>query len=185
MRKVVVAMYLTLDGVMENPAWTTPYFDEEVAQAQHALLFASDALLLGRVTYQGFATAWPTMQDEQGFADRMNALPKYVASTTLNTLEWNATLLQGDVPTAVSELKQQPGQQLLVYGSGELVRTLLAHDLIDEYRLMVHPLVLGSGQKLFTDGDAATTLQLVASTATASGVLLLTYRPAPKAIRGI
>ncbi|GGG44759.1 dihydrofolate reductase family protein [Hymenobacter glacieicola] len=176
MSKLTVAMYLTLDGVMENPAWTSPYFNEEVGQLQQELLFASDALLLGRVTYQGFAAAWPSMQDEDGFADRMNRLPKFVASTTLETTEWNATLLRGDVVQAVANLKQQPNQNLLVYGSAELVRTLLPHHLIDEFRLMVHPVVLGQGKKLFTEESQAT-LTLVDSTTTRSGVLLLTYRP--------
>lgn len=176
MSKLTVAMYLTLDGVMENPAWTSPYFNEEVGQLQQELLFASDALLLGRVTYQGFAAAWPSMQDEDGFADRMNRLPKYVASTTLETAEWNATLLRGDVVQAVANLKQQPNQNLLVYGSAELVRTLLPHHLIDEFRLMVYPVVLGQGKKLFTQESQAT-LTLVDSTTTRSGVLLLTYRP--------
>ncbi|MCC2545922.1 dihydrofolate reductase family protein [Hymenobacter sp. BT175] len=176
MRNVVVAMYLTLDGVMENPAWTGPYFNEEVGKAQRDLLFASDALLLGRVTYQGFAAAWPTMTDEDGFADRMNALPKFVASRTLKAAEWNATLLPADVAEAVRELREQNGQNLLIYGSGQLVRTLMQHDLIDEYRLMVHPLVLGVGLRLFTE-EAAATLELVSSYATSSGVLMLTYRP--------
>ncbi|UOQ75582.1 dihydrofolate reductase family protein [Hymenobacter sp. 5516J-16] len=176
MSKLTVAMYLTLDGVMENPAWTSPYFNEEVGQLQQELLFASDALLLGRVTYQGFAAAWPTMQDEDGFADRMNRLPKFVASTTLETAAWNATLLRGDVVQEVANLKQQPNQNLLLYGSAELVRTLLPHHLIDEFRLMVHPVVLGQGKKLFTEESQAT-LTLIDSTTTRSGVLLLTYRP--------
>ncbi|MBC6610459.1 dihydrofolate reductase family protein [Hymenobacter sp. BT507] len=175
MSKVTVAMYLTLDGVMENPAWTTPYFDKEVAHFQQEAMYNCDALLLGRVMYQAFAAAWPAMPDAPG-ADRMNILPKFVASTTLTARAWNATLLRGDVPAAVRQLKQQPHQNLLVYGSGRLVRTLMQHNLIDEYRLMVHPLVLGNGQQLFTEGVAAT-LQLQEARPTGSGVLLLTYHP--------
>jgi dihydrofolate reductase len=177
MSKVVAAMYLTLDGVMENPAWTAPYFNEEVAQTQQQLLFASDGLLLGRVTYEAFAAAWPGRTDEDGFADRINSMPKYVASRTLTSAEWNATILPADVLEAVGQLKQQPEQNLLIYGSGQLVRTLLQHNLIDELLLMVHPVVLGTGQRLFTEESKAT-LELVNSKTTSTGVLLLTYRPA-------
>jgi dihydrofolate reductase len=175
MCKVVAAEYLTLDGVMENPAWTAPYFNEEVGDFQHELLFASDALLLGRVTYEGFAAAWPGMADEQGFADRMNSMPKYVASRTLETTDWNAEIIQGDVAEAVAKLKQEPGQNLLIYGSAQLVEYLRQHSLIDQYRLMVHPLVLGSGKRLFTT-DANTDMKLVSSHTTSTGVLILTYQ---------
>jgi dihydrofolate reductase len=150
MRKLTAALYLTLDGVMENPAWTGPYFKEELATAQRELLFASEALLLGRVTYQGFAQTWPAMTDEDGFAARMNALPKYVASRTLTTTGWNAQLLPGpDAAAAVRQLKQQPGDNLLLYGSGALADTLRPHGLIDEYRLLVFPVVLRQGQWFF------------------------------------
>ena len=176
MRKIIAAEYLTLDGVMEDPAWTSPYFNDELGQTQRELLFASDALLLGRVTYEGFAAAWPGMTDEEGFADRMNSLPKFVASTTLNTAEWNATILQSDVPAAVAELKQAPGQNLLIYGSGDLVETLRQHHLIDEYRLMIHPVVLGKGKRLFKESRPHTDLTLVATRTTSTGVLLLTYQ---------
>lgn len=175
MSKLTVVTCLTLDGVMENPAWTAPYFNEEVAQHQRELLFAADALLLGRVTYEGFAAAWPSMQDEDGFADRMNRLPKFVASTTLPSAEWNATVLAGNVAEAVAGLKQ-PGQHLLLYGSAELVRSLLPHGLIDEFHLLVHPLVLGRGKKLFAAEHEAG-FRLVESSVTSTSVLLLTYRP--------
>jgi len=177
MRKIVASEYVTLDGVMENPQWTVPFRNDEGARFKHAELFASDALLLGRVTYQGFAAAWPTSTDEQGFADRMNSLPKFVASTTLDTLEWNASLIKGDVPAAVSKLKQQPGGDILIYGSADLVNTLLQHDLIDEYRLMVHPLVLGHGKRLFRDGNAMKTLQFMKAETLSSGVVVLFYAP--------
>ncbi len=136
---------------------------------------------LGRVTYQGFAKAWPSMTDEQGFADRMNSLPKFVVSTTLKEVEWNnARLMKGNIVEEVSKLKQQPGQDILVSGSGELVHTLMQHDLIDEYRLMVHPVVLGSGKRLFRDGSDTTVLRLVDTKTFSSGVVVLTYQPAKK-----
>ncbi len=174
MKKVIAAEYLTLDGVMENPAWTGPYFNEELSQLQHDLLFASDALLLGRVTYQGFAAAWPTMTDETGFADRMNHLPKYVATQTLTTPAWNAQLLAGDVAEAVATLKQSPGQHLLIYGSGLLTEYLRRHNLIDEYRLMVFPVVLGSGKRLFAE-NFHSDFKLTNTVTTSAGVVLLTY----------
>ncbi|SFQ59570.1 dihydrofolate reductase family protein [Hymenobacter arizonensis] len=176
MRKIVVAMYLTLDGIMEEPAWTGPYFNDEVGEFQSEAFYASDALLLGRITYEGFAAAWPKMGGDGGFGDRMNSMPKFVASTTLREMEWNASLLDGDVVAAVTQLKQQPGTNLLIYGSGQLVRTLMAHHLIDEYRLMVHPLVLGSGKRLFVEESRAK-LRLVNSRTTSTGVALLTYEP--------
>lgn len=178
MRKVIAAIYLSLDGVMENPAWTVPYWDEDLAKLQRDLNFSSDALLLGRVTYEGFAAAWPGMKDEEGFADRMNSLPKYVASRTLQTAEWNASILQGDVAQEVAQLKQQPGENILLYGSAELVRYLLQHNLIDEYRLMVHPVVVGSGKQLFQAGTQAN-MQLLDTKTTSTGVVVLTYQPAP------
>ncbi|UOQ65843.1 dihydrofolate reductase family protein [Hymenobacter volaticus] len=179
MRKVIAAIYLSLDGVMESPTWTVPYWDEDLARLQRDLNFASDALLLGRVTYEGFAAAWPGMKDEEGFADRMNSLPKFVASRTLKTEEWNASILQGnvaqEVAQEVAQLKQQPGENILLYGSAELVRYLLQHNLIDEYRLMVHPVVVGSGKRLFQDGAQAD-MQLLDTKTTSTGVVVLTYQ---------
>ena len=125
MGQIIVSMYLSLDGVMEEPAWTAPYFNEEVAKFQSNLLFESEALLLGRVTYQGFAAAWPSMTDEEGFADKMNSIPKFVASTTLEKTEWNANLIKDNVIEEISKLKEQPGQNLLIYGSGDLTQTLM------------------------------------------------------------
>jgi dihydrofolate reductase len=139
MRRVVAVEYVSLDGVMEAPAWTEPFFNEEVAKFQYDQLFRSDALLLGRVTYEGFAASWPNMEETEGeFAVRMNTLPKHVATTTLQSLDY-ARRIEGDVPTAVTRLKRQPGDDILIYGSGELVRTLARANLIDEYRLMVNP----------------------------------------------
>lgn len=177
MRKVIVAEYVSLDGIMDNPAWTGPYFDEELETIQHDLLMASDALLLGRLTYEGFAGAWPTMTDETGFADRMNSLPKFVASTTLEKADWNAGIISGNIADEVAKLKAQPGQHILIYGSGELINTLMQHNLIDEYRLMVFPVVLGRGKRFFKDGSD-TSLTLVDTKITSSGVAVLTYQPA-------
>jgi dihydrofolate reductase len=177
MGKVVAAEYVSVDGVMEEPAWTGPFWNDELAKAQYDLLFASDALLLGRVTYQGFAAAWPTMEGTGEFGERMNSLPKHVASTTLDAMEWNATRIEGDVPDAVARLKEQPGN-LLIYGSADLVNALLQRGLIDEYRLMLHPVVVGKGKRLFKDGIDTTALKLVDTKTTATGVVILTYEPA-------
>ncbi len=188
MSNVVVTEFLTLDGVMEAPggefhpdgkgAWTFQFFNDEAGKFKFDELFAADALLLGRVTYQHFAAAWPSMTDEEGFADRMNSLPKFVASTTLQEpLEWNATLIQGDVAEAVSKLKQQPGQDILICGSADLVHTLMQHDLIDEFRLMLFPVILGSGKRLFREGIASTALRLVETKTFSSGVVVLSYAP--------
>jgi dihydrofolate reductase len=165
------------EGEEEEPGgWTAPYWNDELQKMQYDQLFASDALLLGRLTYEAFAASWPSIDDEEGFADRMNGLPKYVASTKLEEpLEWNATLLDGNVVEGVSKLKREPGKDILIYGSGELVRTLLAHDLIDELRLMIHPVFLGSGKRLLDDvGRSA--LILADNRATERGVVTLTYR---------
>jgi dihydrofolate reductase len=186
MRRVVAAEYVTVDGVMQDPGgvgeieeggWSNPYFDDDLAKYQADQLFASDALLLGRVTYEGFAAAWPSMEASEGeFAVRMNTLPKHVASTTLQEpLEWNATLIKGGLAEAVSELKQQNGQDILVYGSSLLFNTLAQSDLIDEYRLMVFPVALGRGKPLFMDAGSKLDLRLASVRTSASGVVLLTY----------
>jgi dihydrofolate reductase len=187
MGKIVVAEYLSLDGVMEDPGpagefehrgWTSPYWNDELGAYQSELLFASDALLLGRVTYEEFVASWP-LRSGDPFTDRMNSIPKYVASTTLaEPLAWNATLLKGDVADAVRQLKRQAGHDLLVYGSGALVNTLLRHHLVDVYRLMLYPLALASGQRLFREGGDMTTLTLSDAKTTGTGVVVLTYQPA-------
>jgi dihydrofolate reductase len=185
MRKVVVTEFMSLDGVIEDPGgaegfehggWTIPYWDDDIGKFKFDELFASDALLLGRVTYQGFAAAWPSQTDEAGFADRMNGLPKYVVSTTLDTVEWNnSRLIKENVADEVARLKQQPGQDILVAGSAKLIRTLIDHDLVDEYRLLVYPVVLGSGKRLYGD-RGKTDLKLVETKPFGSGVVLLTYQ---------
>lgn len=174
MSKLTITEYVTLDGVMEEPSWTSPYFDDEVGAFKQAELFDNDALLLGRKTYEGFAAAWPTMTDEDGFADRMNSLPKYVASTTLQSAGWNASILEGDTISAVAKLKKQSDQDLLVYGSSDLVNTLLQHKLVDQLDLLVFPVTLGKGKRLFHDGFGAT-LTLANVRRFGSGVALLRY----------
>ena len=188
MRKVIVSEYVTLDGVFEDPGggegtkyggWSFQFWNEEAAKYKFDELFASDALLLGRATYEGFAKAWPTMKDEGGFADRMNSIPKYVVSTTLKELAWNNShLMKGNIAEEVARLKQQEGKDILVAGSGVLVRTLMQHDLIDEYRLMVYPVVLGGGKRLFSDGSDKTVLKLVDTKSFSSGIVVLSYEPA-------
>jgi dihydrofolate reductase len=188
-RKIVAAEYVTLDGVMTDPGgvgeiehggWSNAYFNDELSKYQSDQLLASDALLLGRVTFEGFAAAWPSMEDAEGdFAVRMNTLPKFVASTSLNEpLPWNGTLLRGDLAEAIAQLKEQPGQDILIYGSGQLVNALHPHGLIDEYRLMVFPVTLGEGQRLFREGTSTANLKLTDTEATATGVVMLTYQPA-------
>jgi dihydrofolate reductase len=187
--KIVAAEYVSVDGVMQDPGgvgeievggWTNPYWDDELAKLQADLLFASDALLLGRVTYEGFAAAWPDMEHEEGpFAVKMNTMPKYVASRTLTGMEWNAALIEGDVAAEVDKLRRDSGQKLLIYGSGSLVRLLLQHGLIDQLRLMIHPVVLGAGKPLFTETGGKKELQLAGVTVTSAGVVVVDYTKAP------
>jgi dihydrofolate reductase len=188
MRKLIVSEFVSVDGVMEAPGGEEGYkhtgwvlaFPHDPGQARYKLdeVLDAEAQLLGRVTYEGFAAAWPERGGE--FADKMNSMPKYVVSSTLEEpLEWNnSTLLTGDVAEEVSQLKQGEGGDILVAGSRTLVQTLVEHDLIDEYRLMVFPIMLGSGRRLFPD-DAADTipLRLVDSKIFDSGVAVHTYHP--------
>ena len=181
MRKVVVSEYVTLDGVMEEPGnWSLPFWNEEASQFKYDELFASDALLLGRVTYQGFAKAWPSMEGTGEYGERMNSLPKYVVTSTLSELEWNASLLSGDLAEAVSRLKHEDGQDVLIFGSGKLVHTLMQHDLIDEFRLMVHPVVQGNGKRLFPEGSKMA-LRLIETKVFSSGIVVLSYQPTSQA----
>jgi Dihydrofolate reductase len=187
MRSVVVTEFITLDGVFEDPGgseqtehggWSFKFWSDESAKYKYDELFAADALLLGRVTYEGFAAAWPAVTDESGFADRMNGLPKYVASRTLDKVDWqNSHLIEGDVVEAVSALKQEDGQNILVGGSGELADSLLRADLVDELRFLVSPVVLGSGRRFFKDGSPPKVMELAEAVTFESGVLALTYRP--------
>ena len=187
MGKIVAAEYVTLDGVAEDPGpagefehrgWSLPYWNDELAEHQSELLFASDGLLLGRVTYEEFVASWP-LRSGDPFTDRMNSLPKFVASTTLQEpLEWNATLLEGDVAEEVRKLKQERGQNLLIYGSGTLVHALRQHGLIDVYRVMLYPVALASGARFFREGGDKTALTLTNAKTTSTGVVVLTYEHA-------
>ena len=178
MRKVIVTEFLTLDGVYEEPTpWQRDFSSPETGRFKHDELFGCDALLLGRVTYEEFAAYWPSAPGTGEFGERMNRLPKFVATTTLQSLGWNATALEGEAGAAVEALKRQASGNLLVYGSGTLVQTLLRRGLVDELRLMVYPLVLGSGRRLFPGGDRLA-LNLTASRDLGAGVVLLTYVPA-------
>ena len=185
-RKLVVIEYVSLDGVVEDPGgsekkpfggWTGPYWGDDIGESQVEALLASDALLLGRVTYEGFAAAWPKMKDEAGFADRMNSYPKYVVSTTLRNPEWNNShVIDSKVAEGIAALKRQPGQDILVYGSPTLVQTLLQHNLVDELRLLVYPVVIGEGKRLYHEGTKAT-LRPVETRTFASGVVMVKYGP--------
>ncbi|MFF5235203.1 dihydrofolate reductase family protein [Dactylosporangium sp. NPDC000521] len=177
MRKVIVSVFMTLDGVMDNPQdWSLPFWSDDYMRCSRDQLFAADALLMGRVTYEGFAGSWPSRTGDE-FADRINNMRKYVASTTLDRVAWtNAQLVSGDVTDAVQSLKQRPGGDLLMYGCGPLARTLAAHGLLDEVRLWVHPIVLGTGSGPFT-GWPQTPLTHVATRTLDKGVLILSYAP--------
>jgi dihydrofolate reductase len=186
--KLVVTEFVTLDGVMEDPGGAEGFdrggwafqFDRGPEGDKFKLdeTLGADAMLLGRRTYEGFAAAWPGRTDEVGFADKMNSMPKYVVSTTLDKAEWNnSTVIKGDIAEEVRRLKEQPGGDILVAGSAQLVQTLIEHDLVDEYRLMVFPVVLGSGKRLFGDTNAATALKVVETTPSAE-VVILTLEPA-------
>jgi dihydrofolate reductase len=187
MRKIIVSEFITLDGVMEDPGgaegfehggWSFHFGGADQQQFKVEELFKADALLLGRRTYQGFAAAWPNMPGAGAYGERMNSLPKYVVSTSLSEMTWNATQITGNLMEELPRLKQEAGQDILIFGSGQLVHSLNAHDLIDEYRLMVFPVVLGRGKRLFPDGNEKQLLKLVESRTFSSGVVLLTYQPA-------
>jgi dihydrofolate reductase len=189
-RKIVVTEFISLDGIFEDPGgaenykhggWTRAYWSDEIGKIKFAELMAADAHLLGRVTYEGFAKAWPNAKDTGEFGDRMNNLPKYVISTTLQKAEWNnSTIIKENVPEAISKLKQQPGQDILVAGSGQLVRTLNQHGLVDEYHLLVYPVVLGSGKRFFKDENDMLSLKLVEAKPVGSSVVYLVYQPERK-----
>lgn len=190
MRKIIVFTNLTLDGVMQAPGrpdedtrdgfqyggWAAPFAAMSMAGGS---LSDTGPLLFGRWTYEDFYAYWPNQTDNP-YTEVLNNTPKYVASTMLKEpLPWsNSTLLKGDVPEALAELKAQPGKDFLVMGSGELVQTLMKHDLVDEYVLLIHPLILGSGRRLFRDGSAYSALRLVDTKNTPNGVVIATYQPA-------
>jgi dihydrofolate reductase len=175
-RRLIESTLVSLDGVIGDPQlWAEPYFDDEAGERALKQLLVSDAMLMGRRTYEMFAAMWPASTG--AYADRMNSIRKYVFSSTLQTAEWsNSTIFSGDVPTAVGELKQQDGRDLVMYGHGRLGQTLLEHQLLDQLRLWVHPLLVGRGTTLLREG-ANTTLELVATETLESGVVILTYQP--------
>ena len=197
MSRVVVINHLTLDGVMQAPGrpdedtrggfehggWGVPYGDSVMAGVMAERMAVEGAMLLGRRTYEDFAAFWPKQEDNP-FTPVLNERRKYVASTTLEEpLSWmNSTLLEGDAAEAVARLKERPGEDLAVLGSGALVQSLMRADLVDEYLLTIHPLVLGSGRRLFTDGGAFASLLLVDATTTTTGVVIATYRPAEASV---
>ena len=187
MRRIVVTEFVTVDGVFEDPGgsegtkqggWNFKFFGEEDVKFKAEELFPAGALLLGRVTYQGFADAWPDRSDELGFADKMNSLPKYVVSNTLELADWeHSTIIRGDIAGQIRKLKEGSGGDILVYGSARLVHFLLAEGLIDQLDLMVQPIVVGEGKKLFPDGTATTTMKLVKTRVHNTGNVVLTYEP--------
>jgi dihydrofolate reductase len=193
--KLVVGTFVTLDGVMQAPCapdedrsggfahggWLVPWFDERMGELIAGWSEAADALLLGRRTYEILAAHWPQVGDEDPLAAKLNRMRKYVASRTLEALDWNhSVLLRGDLATEVARLRQQPGGELQVSGSGELIQTLLRHDLVDEFRLWVAPLVLGRGKRLFGDGALPAALTLTDTIMTSTGVAIHLYRRAGK-----
>ncbi len=193
MPKIVVSEFLTLDGVMQAPGdpnedrsggfetggWQLAYFDDIFGSTMMDAFAATGGMLIGRLTYEIFARYWPNQPADGPLAAQMNGLDKYVVSTTLTEpLAWqNSTLIKSDIPGEVARLKEKPGKEIQVIGSGELVQTLIEHDLVDAYRLMVHPLVLGKGKRLFREGTTPVRLRLVDSKPTTTGVLILTFEP--------
>jgi dihydrofolate reductase len=180
MRKVVATEMVSLDGVMEKPEeWAPPYYNGEMGETNAAGMAASDAMLFGRVTYEEFAAFWPYQdRTEQPYTDYLNNTPKYIVSRTLDEpLEWqNSTLIKGDVAEEVFRLKEQPGKDIGIVGSGALVRWLLREELLDELRLMVHPIILGRGKRLFEEGGDQKVLELVDSKTFSTGVVHHTYQ---------
>jgi len=197
MSRVVVTIHLTLDGVMQAPGhpdedrrggfahggWQPPYGDEVMAGVMAKGIAKGGALLLGRHTYETFAAVWPHQPEDNPYTAVLNERQKYVASRTLREpLAWrNSTLLEGDAAEAVARLKQQPGKDLVVLGSGTLARSLLRHGLVDEWVLPIHPLVLGTGSRLFAEDGTSAKLRLVDATTTTTGVVIATYHPADAA----
>ena len=176
MRKVIASEFMALDGVIQEPMWTFKYTTEEILAIKKEELFSADALLLGRVTYEGFAAAWPGRTDEAGYGDRMNSMPKYVVSTTLEEAEWeNSRLIKEDVAEEVRKLKQETGGDILIFGSRKLLNGLMEEDLVDEFTILVYPVVIGEGDRLFDDGKKES-FKLIESKAFDSGVVLLRYK---------
>jgi dihydrofolate reductase len=198
MRKLVVTTFLTLDGVMQAPGgpeedeeggfqhggWSVNYWDDQLGEEMGEFMGKPFDLVLGRRTYEIFAAYWPDSTDE-ATAKPLNDATKYVASRTLDSVEWqNSVLLEGDVAEAVAALKQRDGPELQVHGSGDLIQTLLKHGLVDEFHLMVYPLVLGSGKRLFAEGTIPSSLKLLDHKVSSTGVMIATYVPAGEVVTG-
>jgi len=183
MRKLIESTHISLGGEIGSPQdWAIPYLNDEHNDYAKRLLFAADALLLGRLTYEGLSAAYPAMTGGDSgvpndFIERMNSIPKFVASTTLRETTWNARVIEGDVASFVSHLKKQPGGDIVKYGNGPLDATLMDHGLIDEFHLLVTPVAVGKGQHLFESIDNAPSLKLVDVTRFSNGVLVLIYTP--------
>ena len=179
--RLVVTEFITVNGVIDTPAWTAPFQHDDIEALKHEELFAANAMLLGRVTYEMFAGAWPSITDELGFADRMNSLPKHVVSTTTADPTWNATFVRPASSDALAgqirRIKSDGTGDLLVGGSATLARFLFANNLVDELRLLTYPVVVGAGQRLFDQG-IDTTFTLAETRSFPTGVVLTTYRPA-------
>jgi dihydrofolate reductase len=178
MRKIINSTIISLDGVIDNPGrWSLSYFGDDTAEFASRLLLSSDALLMGRRTYEGFAASWPHMEaTESEFAVRMNTLPKYVASTTLTDPEWNnSQVIEGDALEFIRQLKAEPGENILMYGYGPLARLLVANGLLDELHLLVHPVMLGQGEQIFHEGSGGA-FSLVNARQLKSGVMVLSYQ---------
>jgi len=178
MRKLVESTLVSLDGIVGSPwAWIGPHWDDESRKHALSALDRYDAFVFGRVTYETFAATWGQKTGD-AYLDRINAMPKFVASTTLRQTSWNATLLEGDVVEAIARLKQQPGKDLIKYGTSKLDRTLIEHGLIDEIQLWVMPVIVGQGQRLYEGVDpSALKLRLESQKTFSNGGVILSYRP--------
>lgn len=189
MRKIIAGLFTTLDGVFEAPGsadttlpekrgWSEPYMNQEIGMSILDAIHKGDALLLGRKTYQDFAAFWPSVSDEDPFGKIMNSIPKYVVSNTLDKATWNnSILIKGNIAQEISKLKQQPGQSLNISGSGTLVRSLLKQNLLDELQLLICPVVLGTGKRLFLEGIDTKTMKLVEIKSFDTGMVMLSYQP--------
>jgi len=187
MGKLSVSTLVSLDGVIQDPGgfgetaqggWANPYFSDDAVQDSYEHLMASDYFLCGRVTYELLSKAWGGVKGEP-YLERMNSIPKLVASRTLKgPLDWNARLIKGDVAEEIAKLKRESGGQIEMYGSASLMQTLMEHDLVDEYRIWIHPLILGSGKRLFPEAGHTAKLQLTGTQSRSSGVVVMTYAPA-------
>jgi dihydrofolate reductase len=181
-RKISATFFMTLDGVIAEPqTWSFPFWNDEIAKFKDAELRQTDALLLGRVTYEGFAAAWPERKDETGFADKFNRMPKYVVTSTLKKADWSGSKIvrPADLSKLVVKLKNENGGHVMAHGSATLVQSLIRDGHLDELRLLVYPIVLGKGKKLF-EGAGETNLKLASSKTFATGVVALVYERAPK-----